>query len=349
VSIAVSLFAATAAFAQPVETAEQAAPTPIEQALMEHVCSVVPAGGGPESDRYLACMRTQLFSLRTDFGKDLGRLSASERKAIDAACNEIRAASGREPYLDCLGQQLTILRAKRRVSAPLGLPVAPPPSEVNAGVVAAAPAATPVPSGSSHLFLGGGVLVMLLAGAGGFVFMKTRRVSHKCRTCGDHVEAAGELCQKCRHEAAEAVRRAVAERAEQQRSQEEEEKRLKEQAAQEARERAHKAQEAQQAAARRQRERDAEEARKREAEERQQQEQAARERQMTAGVPDHEFDPYEVLEIAPGAGADEIRAAYETARDKSDPDQVAHLGVEVQEHFRRRSQAVERAFRMLAS
>ena len=48
--------AAAQGAAQPVETAEEAAPTPIEQALMEHVCNVVPAGGGPESDRYHACM-----------------------------------------------------------------------------------------------------------------------------------------------------------------------------------------------------------------------------------------------------------------------------------------------------
>src|SRR3954451_21183873 len=91
---------ATAASAQQVETAEQSPPTPIEQALMEHVCSVVPAGAGPESDRYLACLGKQLLSLRTDFGKDLGRLSVSDRKAVDTACNEVRAASGRDAYLD---------------------------------------------------------------------------------------------------------------------------------------------------------------------------------------------------------------------------------------------------------
>jgi hypothetical protein len=294
-------------------------------------------------------MRTQLLSLRTDFGKDLGRLSAADRKTIDSACNEIRAVSGRDAYLDCLGQQLTVLRARRRATAPFGPAVDATKSEADAAAAAAAPAAAPAASGSSRLLFGGGVLMMLLAGGGGFVFMKTRRASYKCRTCGDHVDAPGELCHKCRHEAAEAVRRAVADRAEQQRAQEEEERRLKEQAEQEARERARKAQEEQQAAARRQRDRDEQEARKREAEERRQQEQAARERRMAAGVPDHEFDPYEVLEVARGASADEIRAAYETAREKSDPAQVAHLGDEVQEHFRRRSQAVERAFKILAA
>jgi len=116
---------AASAAAQTVETAEQAPPTPIEQALMEHVCSVVPAGGPPESDRYLACLRTQLLSLRTDFGKDLSRLSVADRKAVDAACNDVRATSGRDAYLDCLGNQLTVLRSKRARSAPAAASVQP--------------------------------------------------------------------------------------------------------------------------------------------------------------------------------------------------------------------------------
>ena len=104
-----SVLATAQGAAQPLETPEEAAPTPIEQALMEHVCSVVPAGGGPEAERYLVCMKAQLLSLRTDFGRDLSRLSPPERKAADAACNEVRTTSGRDAYLDCLGNQLTIL------------------------------------------------------------------------------------------------------------------------------------------------------------------------------------------------------------------------------------------------
>ena len=57
--------------------------------------------------QYSTCLRTQLLSLRTDFGKDLGRLSVSDRKTVDTACNEVRTASGRDAYLDCVGNQLT--------------------------------------------------------------------------------------------------------------------------------------------------------------------------------------------------------------------------------------------------
>jgi flagellar biosynthesis GTPase FlhF len=331
--------------AQPLETAEEAAPTPIEQALMEHVCSVVPAGGAPEADRYLVCMKSQLLSLRTDFGRDLSRLSAPERKAADAACNEIRATSGRDAYLDCLGNQLAIFRSKRNRGNASAVPVMPATTE-DAGQTPVAPANQGA-SGSPVLLIGGGFLVALVAGGGGFLFLKTRRVLHKCRVCGAHVESSGDLCQTCRHEAAEAVRRAVAERADQQRAQEEEKQRQKEHAVREEEERLKKAQEEEDARRRRQQEREREEARKREAEERRRQDEEARERRLAVAVSGGEFDPYEVLEVARGASEDDIRAAYEVARDKSDPSQVSHLSDEVQEHFRLKSKAVERAFQTL--
>ena len=329
------------------ETAEQAPPTPIEQALMEHVCSVVPAGGPPESDRYLACLRTQLLSLRTDFGKDLSRLSVADRKAVDTACNDVRATSGRDAYLDCVGNQLTVLRSKRARSAPAAASAQPATELAENAVADTAPVAPAPRSSSSPTLLMGGALIALLAGAGGFVFLKTRRASHKCRVCGASVEASGDLCQSCRHEAAEAVRRAVAERAEQQRAQEEEERKLKEQAEHEQRERLQKAQADEEARIRRQQEREQEEARKRDAEERRQREEEARERRLAGAVPDEEFDPYEVLDIPRDAGPNDVLAAYQVAKEKSDPSQVSHLSDEVQEHFRMKAKAVERAYRML--
>ncbi len=333
--------------AQPLETPEEAAPTPIEQALMEHVCSVVPAGGGPEAERYLVCMKAQLLSLRTDFGRDLSRLSPPERKAADAACNEVRTRSGRDAYLDCLGNQLTILRTKRNHANASAVPVMPAITE-QAGQTPVDPANQGAPgSGSSVLLIGGGFLVALVAGGGGFLFLKTRRAPQKCRVCGAHVESSGDLCQTCRHEAAEAVRRGVAERAEQQRAQEEEKRRQKEQAEREEEDRLKKAQDEEDARRRRQQEREREEARKREAEERRRQDEEARERRLAVAVSGGEFDPYEVLELAHGASEDAIRAAYEVAREKSDPSQVSHLSDEVQEHFRIKSKAVERAFQML--
>jgi len=64
-------------------------------------------------------------------------------------------------------------------------------------------------------------------------------------------------------------------------------------------------------------------------------------------VPQEEFDPYAVLEVARNASKDDIRKAYEEAKVKCDPAQVSHLGDEVQEHFRSKSQAVERAYQIL--
>jgi hypothetical protein len=340
------VFIAAQAPAPLLETAEEAAPTPIEQALMEHVCSVVPAGGAPEADRYLVCMRSQLLALRTDFGRDLSRLSAPERKAADAACNEVRAASGRDAYLDCLGNQLTILRGKRNHGNAAIVPVMPATTEDAAQTAAQASQAAPR-TGSTFLLIGGGFLVALVAGGSGFLFLKTRRVIQKCRVCGAQVESSGDLCQTCRHEAAEAVRRAVAERADQLRAQEEEKQRQTEQAAREEEERLRKAQEEEDVRRRRQQEREREEARKRDAEERRRQDEDARERRLAVAVSGGEFDPYEVLEVAQGASPDDIRAAYEVAREKSDPSQVAHLSDEVQEHFRLKSKAVERAFQTL--
>jgi DnaJ-domain-containing protein 1 len=59
------------------------------------------------------------------------------------------------------------------------------------------------------------------------------------------------------------------------------------------------------------------------------------------------FDPHAVLGVAPGADAEEIRAAYEQAKAKYDPRQYEHLGLELQAHFKAKADAVERAFQTL--
>ena len=323
---------------------EADAPTPIEQALMEHVCSVVPSGGAPESDRYLVCLRAQLLALRTDFGRYLSRLSAPERKALDAACNGVRTASGRDAYLDCLAARLTALRAKRSRGNPVApLPAAPPPEQGQVSTPPVAPpVAQPAASRSWGLWIGVGVVIVLAAAGGVLFFLKTRRASHKCRVCGTDVPEAGALCQKCRHEAADAIRRAAAERAEQQRAQEEDARRQKEEEEEQRRQRAQREEEARLLQELREREA----ARKREDDERRRQEDEERQLRV-ADVSHEEFDPYAVLEIARTATADEIHAAYEGARVKCDPAQVSHLSDEVQEHFRAKSKAVERAHQML--
>src|ERR1700682_2933549 len=77
-------------------TPDQSGATALEQALDEHVCSALPESGTPDSDAYGRCLSAQLLMLRTDFGRDLSRLSAGERRTIDAACSEIRTTRGRE-------------------------------------------------------------------------------------------------------------------------------------------------------------------------------------------------------------------------------------------------------------
>ena len=322
-------------------------PTPIEQALMEHVCRVVPPGGAPESDRYLACLRAQLLALRTDFGQDLSRLSAAERRTVDAACNDVRTSSGREAYLTCLSGQLDLLRSRRNRGKPVPPPVVPAPPAESAASNPSVPAASPASSGFSGLLIGAFVLAVALMAGGAVLFLKTRRVSHTCRVCGGEVAAAGDLCQKCRHEAAEAVRRAASERAEQQKAQEQAERRQKEQEAQDAEERLRKAQQDDEARLLQQQRQQEEEARKRADEDRRRQEEEERARHTAADVPDEEFDPYAVLEVPRGASQDDIRAAYDQAKAKCDPALVSHLGYEVREHFEAKLQAIERAFQML--
>jgi preprotein translocase subunit Sec63 len=59
------------------------------------------------------------------------------------------------------------------------------------------------------------------------------------------------------------------------------------------------------------------------------------------------FDPYVVLGVPRDASRDEIQAAYQGAKAKYDPDQVAHLSAEVQEHFKAKAQEVDRAHQKL--
>jgi hypothetical protein len=343
-TLMLAVTAAALGAGQQAGTSEEAAATPLEQALIEHVCSVVPPSGGPESDRYLVCLRSQLSSLRADFGRDLGRLSAADRKTLDSVCNRVRNAQGRDAYLDCLGAQLLSIRNKRsRGTSPPAPEAAPLPTPAEIAAPGGAPPARQASSGSAGVWIGAIVLIVLAAGGGALFFLKTRRASHKCRVCGSDVAAAGDLCQKCRHEAAEAVRRAAAERAEHARAQEEDQKRQKEQEEEQRREKAQQEEEARLLHEHQQRQ---EEARQRAEDERRQEEEAHEQRQ-SAVVPQEEFDPYALLEVSRNASKDDIRAAYEEAKLKCDPAQVSHLGDEVQEHFRWKSQAVERAYQIL--
>jgi colicin import membrane protein len=180
------------------------------------------------------------------------------------------------------------------------------------------------------------------AAVGAFLFLKgRRRASVKCRNCGSAVEGPGDLCQKCRREAADALRRAAAERADQERAQDQQQRRLREQEEEQQREKARQAEE--QEARRRQQE----EARQREEAARQERERARQQSQAAAASADV-FDPHAVLGVPRDASLEAIQAAYETARAKYGPDQVEFLSTELQAHYKTKVEAIERAYQTLA-
>jgi hypothetical protein len=324
-------------------TSDPGGATAIEQALVEHACSATRTSGANETDAYRDCLSAQLLSLRADLGRGLSRLSSSERRTLDSVCSDIRAAGGREAYLECLSARLASLRNRLRSATPApsqGTGLAPPP------VSAAANPAPPVRQASSRsrgLWIGVTLLTLCVAVGGGLLAVKARRVPRKCRVCGGDVPETGDLCQKCRHEAAEAVRGAALERAGQQRAQEEQ----RQQSALEEEHRVQKAlQDAQEEGEARLRQE--EEARQREedaGEQAQRQEEEARQRSQA--VSEEVFDPYAVLGVPQGASLEDIGVAYQQARLKYDPDQVAHLSAEVQEHYRVKAEAVQRAYQKL--
>ena len=316
---------------------DESPPSAIEQALIDHAC-------GPQiGDVRQACLRGQLLSLRTNFGRDLRRLSAVERKTLDSACSAASEALGRDAYVACLSGQLAALsrRRNRGAPAPPSTAAAPPPAPS-----AAAPANPETPaqtaSPSSGVWIGAAVVTALAAAAAGaFLFLKgRRRAQAKCRNCGGAVEGPGDLCQKCRRDAADALRRASTERADQQRAHEDERRRQREQEEEQQREKARQA--AEDEARRRQQE----EARQREEAERQRREQARQQSQAAAASEDA-FDSYAVLGVARDASPEAIRAAYEEARAKYGPDQVEFLSTELQAHYKTKAEAVERAYRTL--
>lgn len=320
-------------------------PTAIERALMERAC-VATETVSAESHAYQRCLDEKLRWLRTDFGRDLSRLSGPDRRRIDAACSRLRASNQREAYLDCLGAQLTIVhnrqnRGKTAIPEEAVVAAAAAPESV------AASAPEPARQASSwgmFALVGGSAAGLLVAGAVAFVALKSRRTTRPCRVCGVTV-ADSDLCPTCRHEAAEALRRAAVERAQSQKAQEEEERRLREC---EAEEREKKAREDEDARLREQ-----ELARQRQAEEelqREPQPAVSRAEPSPATVEEPEvFDPYVVLGVPSEASPDDIRAAYQKAISKYDPQLVEFLGDEAQSHFKAKALSIERAYEMLSS
>lgn len=335
------------------------------------------------ADLQEACLRDQLTYLRNEFGKDLRKLAAAERGAIDRACSALRVERGRDEYVACLADRLTrVTKARGRALPSVPTPVAnaghasgdvsTPPSaspETAAGGAATSepsPAEAPAPTNGRPwaAWLGG---LVALCGAGAWALIARRRPKPAlacCRVCGELAQT-GDLCATCRHEAADAQRRAAAERSETPASTTghpavstdgvaraeapataptagvastatTRAAPLTEAQAFETRRREHE----QTVQARIERER--EDARAQEAERRRWQEAAA-----AAMAEDSPIDPRSVLGVSADATPEQIRAAYEQAKDKYSPDLVSHLGSELQDLYRTKAQAVERAYQLL--
>ena len=58
-------------------------------------------------------------------------------------------------------------------------------------------------------------------------------------------------------------------------------------------------------------------------------------------------DPWQVLQVSPGASQEEIHAAYKQLLFKYHPDRVAHLGDEFQRLAHHKTLAIQQAYAML--
>ena len=318
------------------------APTAIEGALAEYACGPrTPAT--TDDDRY-QCISDRVEELRGDFGYNLSRLSAPRRRAIDKACGPLRTDIAREAYITCVSGELATMRKKK--AAPDAAAAQDAAAEAPESVVPSADPPAVAPSSNWVGWLIGFLGVGVVAAAGGVVAMRVKTSRHRCRGCGIKVPPSGDLCPDCRKQAAEALRQAAAERDHHERAQQEEKRRREEEAE---RRRARDEAEAQlrrEQEERRQRDREEEDARLREEEKRRHE--AERQRQNDPAAAEAAFDPYVILSVSRDAAHDTVAKAYEEARSKYDPSAVSHLGAEVQNHFKAKAEAVERAYQMIA-
>jgi hypothetical protein len=326
------------------EAPEEPKPSAVEHALVEYLCRTVHGPTMIGTEVYQSCYSAQLASLREPFGVNLANLTRADRRNLDAWCGSMQAAGDRDAYLACLNRQLVRLKDQRAAKAKAAEPELEEdlqPSQPAAvpleAVTAPAPPAPP-PASSSRLWLALAIGGVASAGGTAFILLRRKRGPKltPCRTCGEKFEGSGDLCANCRHEAAEARRRAIAERAEEERLRIEKAKRDAELLEEEARREQARRDEALRMAA------EVEQRRREEQERRLQRAQAE-----NAVDQDAVFDPHAVLGLPPDATADQIRAAYEKAKAKYDSSQYEHLGVELQAHFKTKAEAVERAFQML--
>jgi hypothetical protein len=342
VSLTALLIVLTLQASAPVKSPGPDGTTALEQALIEHACRAKLPGVAGE-DAYRECLGTRLQSLRADFGRDLTRVSAPDRKTLDAACSRKRQAEGREAYLECLTVQLVSIRNRRSSANPAASDETAPPAPpeiVQPGRLS--PPQSETSSSRAPLWIGGTLAALAAVGGGALMLVRRRRITRKCLVCGADVPESGELCPTCRHEAALALRRAAAERVDRERAELEEQHRQSGREEELHRRRAREEEEArlqqQQEDAARRRE---EEAR------RQKEEEESRQRNRASVDAEDAVDPYAVLGVPRDASKAAIDAARQEAHLKYAPEQVAHLGPELQEHYKRKAEAVEQAYRKL--
>ena len=328
-------------------------PSAIEQALIEHACrSRLPGIAG--DDAYQECLGSRLRLLRDEFGRDLSLVSATDRNALDTACSKTRQAEGREAYLECLTVQLVAIR-NRRSEATTGASQGPLlfPPEPGESLQSASPVVPESQTSSSRVavWIGVALVALVVAGGGAFMAVKGRRQTRKCRVCGADVPEGGDLCSKCRHEAADVLRHAAAERADHLRAHAEAQQRLTEREEELRQQRAREEAAAllrQELEARRREEARRQLEEEEEAARRRSRAEEAAQRQNKGEVAEEVFDPYYVLGVPRDAGKEAVDAACEQLRLKYAPGHVAHLGPELQEHYKRKAEAVERAYRILS-
>jgi hypothetical protein len=334
-AVAAALSAAPRLAAQ--EPPQVPPPTPIEQALIERVCSTALDAAHDQ------CISAKLTALRADFGRDLGRLSVAERRSLDEACLEVRTLEGRDAYIGCLDGQLAKIKARMTKARPAA--AAPAATVAASFVPESAPESAPAEQGVSLLtIIGGTAAGVLVAGGIAFVALRSRRgqpAPVACTRCGAEMSEYGSLCTTCRREAAEEARRASAGRANQERAQDDIGRREREEA--ELREQPARLEEAE-------RLRQQELAQQRAEEEerlRQEREEELRRQAAAAVVVEEPTGPWALLGVTKDAGPDEIYAAYQELKAKYDPDVVSHLGFDAQEHFKTKAQAIDAAYQQL--
>lgn len=188
------------------------------------------------------------------------------------------------------------------------------------------------------------IAILTIAAAAIALVFRKRPSPRTCDACKQPMSEAAGLCGDCRRAAAEAFRHAKEDQAAEQIAEE-----FRHEQEQQARAERHRAELREES----ERVEQAERARRNEEEQRRQQmeEETARRASQTqapADPPQTVFDPYAILGVDAGADLASVRAAFQAAKSKYEPDAVSHLGYDVQEHYRRKAEAVARAFDMIA-